>query len=205
MAGDAMYFSRSPIPYPKNQRQPDAACATSGSTRSHADAFWPGASPTCRSSGLAETESLEQLRFLENGIPMQRGRRLSTTRGESRHASATTEAYPRAPLLRRGPPIGMTKYIFITGGVVSSLGKGLTAASHRLALLERLGSHGVGAEARPLHQRRPGHDVAVPTRRGLRHRRRHRSRPRSRSLRALHPRGPSTSTPTTPPARSTAR
>ena len=41
------------------------------------------------------------------------------------------------------------------------------------------------AEARPLSQRRPGHDEPVPARRGLRHRRRRRDRPRHRPLRAL--------------------
>ena len=42
------------------------------------------------------------------------------------------------------------------------------------------------AKVRSLHQRRSRHDVAVPARRGLRHRRRRRDRPRSRALRALH-------------------
>ena len=46
-----------------------------------------------------------------------------------------------------------TKYIFVTGGVVSSLGKGLAAASIG-ALLEARGLYGHAAEARPLHQRR---------------------------------------------------
>ncbi len=79
-----------------------------------------------------------------------------------------------------------TKYIFVTGGVVSSLGKGVAAASDRRdprgARLQRHAD-----EARPLRQRRSGHDVALPARRGLRHRRRRRDRPRSRPLRALHP------------------
>ena len=45
-------------------------------------------------------------------------------------------------------------------------------------------------QARPVHQRRPRHDVAVPARRGVRHRRRRRDRPRPRPLRALHRRQP---------------
>jgi CTP synthase len=49
----------------------------------------------------------------------------------------------------------MTKHIFVTGGVVSSLGKGLTSASIGL-LLESMGTQGRDAEVRPLHQRRPG-------------------------------------------------
>ncbi len=46
-----------------------------------------------------------------------------------------------------------TKYIFVTGGVVSSLGKGLAAASIG-ALLEGHGYTGHAAEVRPVHQRR---------------------------------------------------
>ena len=44
---------------------------------------------------------------------------------------------------------------------------------------------GHDAEARPLHQRRPGHDEPLPARRSVRHRRRRRDRPRPRPLRAL--------------------
>ncbi len=42
------------------------------------------------------------------------------------------------------------------------------------------------AEARSVHERRSGNDVAVPARRGLRDRGRRRDRPRPRPLRALH-------------------
>ena len=52
---------------------------------------------------------------------------------------------------------------------------------------------GPAAQARPLPQRRSRHDVAVPARRGVRHRRRRRDRSRSRPLRALH-RRPATRT-----------
>ena len=45
---------------------------------------------------------------------------------------------------------------------------------------------GPPAQARPLPQRRSGHDEPLPARRGLRHRRRRRDRSRSRPLRALH-------------------
>ena len=41
----------------------------------------------------------------------------------------------------------MTKYIFVTGGVVSGLGKGITAAS-----LGRLGAEDSCTKARPLYQ-----------------------------------------------------
>ncbi len=79
----------------------------------------------------------------------------------------------------------MARYIFITGGVVSSLGKGLASAALG-ALLAGARLQGPAAQARPLSQRRSGHDVALPARRGVRHRRRRRDRPRPRPLRALH-------------------
>ncbi len=61
------------------------------------------------------------------------------------------------------------------------------------------------AEARPVHQRRPGHDVALPARRGLRHRGRGRDRPRPRPLRALHRREHVARLELTRPAASTTR
>ena len=64
-----------------------------------------------------------------------------------------------------------TKFVFVTGGVVSSLGKGITAASlGRAAQGARLpGRH---LQARPVSQRRSRHDEPLPARRGVRHRRR---------------------------------
>ena len=78
----------------------------------------------------------------------------------------------------------MTKFVFVTGGVVSSLGKGIASAS-LAAILESRGLK-VTLQARSVPQRRSGNDVAVPARRGVRHRRRRRDRPRPRPLRALH-------------------
>ena len=49
---------------------------------------------------------------------------------------------------------GETRFIFITGGVVSSLGKGIAAAS--IGRLRRSWSQRPAAEVRPVHQRRPG-------------------------------------------------
>ena len=95
----------------------------------------------------------------------------------------------------------MTKHIFVTGGVALA-GQG----PHRLvarAAAEEPGPAGHDAEARPVHQRRPGHDEPVRARRGVRHRRRRRDRPRPRPLRALHRRARSPGTPTPRPARST--
>ena len=48
-----------------------------------------------------------------------------------------------------------TKYIFFTGGVVSSVGKGVTAAALGKLLKER-GFQGRRPEARPVYQRRSG-------------------------------------------------
>ena len=58
-------------------------------------------------------------------------------------------------------------------------------------------------QARSVPQRRSGHDVAVPARRGVRHRRRRRDRPRPRPLRALHHHADASARTTSPPARST--
>ena len=62
----ALYFSRSPIPFKKDGPLP---------IRRHIGVYGFArdtllAVPGLPSSGLAETESLEQLRFLENDIPM---------------------------------------------------------------------------------------------------------------------------------------
>ena len=81
----------------------------------------------------------------------------------------------------------MTKHIFVTGGVVSSLGKGLTSASIGM-LLERRGLRVRMQKLDPYINVDPGHHVALPARRGLRPRRRRRDRPRPRPLRTLHAR-----------------
>jgi hypothetical protein len=70
---------------------------------------------------------------------------------------------------------------------------GCSPRSARASRPRRSATHAAGArpprhhrEDGPLHQRGSGHDVAVPTRRGVRHRGRRRDRPGSRSLRAVH-------------------
>ncbi len=57
----------------------------------------------------------------------------------------------------------MSKHIFVTGGVVSSLGKGLTSASIAL-LLEQTRTHRQNAKARSLHQCGSWHDEPLSTR-----------------------------------------
>ena len=95
----------------------------------------------------------------------------------------------------------MARYIFITGGVVSSLGKGSgIGRARRAAAGARL--QGPAAQARPLSEPRSRHDVAVPARRGVRDRRRRRDRPRPRPLRALHRTSGHQSRTTSPPAAS---
>ena len=86
---------------------------------------------------------------------------------------------------KKGESQVTTKFIFVTGGVISSLGKGLAAASIG-SLLEARGFRVTLQKMDPVHQRRRRDDEPLPARRGLRHRRRRRDRPRPRALRALH-------------------
>ena len=82
-------------------------------------------------------------------------------------------------------PRPRTRYIFVTGGVVSSLGKGIAAASIGRLLVSR-GLKVALQKFDPYINVDPGDDVAVPARRGVRHRGRRGDRPRPRPLRALH-------------------
>ena len=80
-------------------------------------------------------------------------------------------------IMQTPQPHRPVKYIFVTGGVVSSLGKGLAAASIG-ALLEGHGYKVTMQKFDPYINVDPGHDVAVPAWRGVRDRRR---RPRATS------------------------
>lgn len=65
--GNALYFSRAPIPHSDEPRVPRLRhIGVYGFTREALRRV-----PSLPSSGLAETESLEQLRFLENGLQMR--------------------------------------------------------------------------------------------------------------------------------------
>lgn len=57
----------------------------------------------------------------------------------------------------------MTKYIFVTGGVVSSLGKGIVAASLG-RLLKNRGLKIAIQKIRSLHQCGSRYDESIPTR-----------------------------------------
>ncbi len=63
-----------------------------------------------------------------------------------------------------------TKFIFVTGGVVSGLGKGITAASLG-RLLKCRGLKGGQPEAGPLCECGSRHDEPAAARRSVRHRR----------------------------------
>ena len=78
-----------------------------------------------------------------------------------------------------------TKYIFVTGGVVSGLGKGITAASLG-RLLKTRGLKVASQKLDPYINVDPGTMSPLPARRGLRHRRRRRDRPGPGPLRALY-------------------
>ena len=135
-AGFAMYFSRAPIPYARDPR-----------------AGWP---PLYRHIGLyayrrsallvlasleptplERAESLEQLRALEHGIRIKAVETAYDSIGvdtpEDLEQVRRLFATPDVRLARQRDielkEMRQTKYIFVTGGVVSSLGKGLAAAS----------------------------------------------------------------------------
>ncbi len=135
--GDALYFSRAPIPYVRQGaagRPPRAAerAVARGLARKHVGLYVYRREALLRfaslpPSPLEEAEGLEQLRALEHGMRI----RVVPVAG----APASPSTHPRTCERVRGAPRSregkkrLTKYIFVTGGVVSSLGKGLAAAS----------------------------------------------------------------------------
>ena len=84
-----------------------------------------GASPLPRAP-LERAEGLEQLRALHHGMRI----RVVPIDGERARGVDTPEDLERVRALLAPEKGGsLTKYIFVTGGVVSSLGKGLASAS----------------------------------------------------------------------------
>ena len=114
-------------------------------------------------------------------------------------------------------PIGVARWMLLDGRWrIGKLGKahlrdrwrGIEPRQGAHVLLARAAAQGPGpaghdAEARPVHQRRPGHDEPLPARRGVRHRRRRRDRSRPRALRAVRRRVALDGARTPPPGRST--
>ena len=86
------------------------------------------------------------------GINPRRGRSVAAVRQKRPEGPAAI-----LPLYHHGTR--MTKFVFVTGGVVSSLGKGIAAAS-LAAILESRGLKVTLHQARSVPQRRSGHDVA---------------------------------------------
>jgi hypothetical protein len=68
--------------------------------------------------------------------------------------------------------VRVSKYIFVTGGVLSGLGKGITASSIGLLLKSR-GLTVTAIKIDPYLNCDAGHDEPLSARRGLRARRRH--------------------------------
>ena len=125
-SGSALYFSRAPIPYGRDESALRAARDPYRLIRLPAR-HAPAAGALATGSRSSGSKALEQLRALEHGIRIHvvdtTTNRPSQHRRRSRARAAIVAA--ENPTMEKRP----TKYIFVTGGVVSSLGKGLAAAS----------------------------------------------------------------------------
>ena len=146
--GRALYFSRSPIPFRRNA-EPGLPTwkhlGLYGYRRAALDT-WTSLPP----HPLERAEGLEQLRALAAGLVMAVLPAVGDSIGVDtpadaeaverilRNESATARARRGERGRRSGRGAMSTKYIFITGGVVSGLGKGIAGAS-LAALLEARG------------------------------------------------------------------
>ncbi len=130
---NAIYFSRSTIPCATRRAIRLRTSNTSGFM--FTGAIFCCAIPDLPVGPLETTESLEQLRALENGFKI----RVVETDYESLGVDTPADLERVQELIRIGTRLlirdkssssrGMAKFIFVTGGVVSSLGKGIAAAS----------------------------------------------------------------------------
>ena len=148
-----IYFSRCPIPYVR-------ACRSERGARRHFKHiglyvyrrdFLLGYSDL-PVGPLEQAERLEQLRALENGFPFAWWKQ-STNPSAWTRPRISRRVVKAFRSCRRGGVNIMAKYIFVTGGVVSSLGKGIAAASIG-CLLESRGLQGHLPEIRSLPERR---------------------------------------------------
>ena len=132
LGGDALYFSRAPIPHARSagEVEPRLHVGVYGYRRDILADF-AARSPT----PLERAEGLEQLRLLEHGVALQvlAWERAFLGIDTRRDYDAFLERF----VLPRPDDIPMTRFIFVTGGVVSSLGKGLTTAAIAVLLEKR--------------------------------------------------------------------
>ena len=180
-----------------HRHQPDAAPSWPSHRRTDKSILdQSGASPAPTAPAAPAAAGRPERRRLPN----ERRSAIAPARREPRRRrrAAIAASWLAARIIAYSPD-PMTRFIFITGGVVSSLGKGLASAALG-ALLQARGYRGPSPQARSLPQRRSGHDEPYPARRGLRHRRRRRDRSRPRPLRALHRRAGARAATTSPPA-----
>jgi 3-deoxy-D-manno-octulosonate cytidylyltransferase len=131
--GRALYFSRSPIPYPRTGIR--SGCGTPGSTPTVArrSGGWSRPRPRRWSGPRAWSSSGRWRPGSRSASSSWTGSPRGSTRGRTTRPSANAGEGERGARSRTEMP----KHIFVTGGVVSSLGKGLTAASIGLLLEAR--------------------------------------------------------------------
>ena len=180
----ALYFSRCPIPFARDAASPVAILPPPGHLR-----LSPRTALALRpleALAAGEGGSARAIARAGEWRKHSRGRhRKRLARGGYAGRCPGDRAPAARPVTATTPGSFPMKYIFVTGGVVSSLGKGLAAASLG-TLLELRGLARPPAKVRSLSERRSRDDEPVSTRRSLRPQRRRRDRPRSRPLRALH-------------------
>ncbi len=147
--GRALYFSRAPIPFLRESKNTEDAALLHGRVWQHIGVYaytrdalarWVALPP----HPLERIERLEQLRPLAAGWaigvglvagPLRQGIDTEDRPGASQFR--VDDLQRRARLMPANTRQQPTKFIFVTGGVVSSLGKGIAAASLGRLLVER--------------------------------------------------------------------